>query len=185
MSVQRIFIALPVPPELGQLWLSQVPEVLEGVGALNLQPLANLHLTLAFLGDWPLTQQQVLQQSLAQVCRQHSPFTLTVSQLGGWQLSAKRELWVAWPERSLPLLNLQQQLNQSCQQLGWVASSQTYRPHITLARYRGQAHSEVEKPLAAASWRVDQVIIYRSDLGQQNSIYTPLASLPLAGKALE
>lgn len=70
------------------------------------------------------------------------------------------------------------------------ADPRDHVPHVTVARWRrGQAGTSAAAGAAAALagyvsdwWTVDEVVLFRSDRGQNGTTYTPLDRVPLAGK---
>ncbi|KDM92693.1 RNA 2',3'-cyclic phosphodiesterase [Photobacterium galatheae] len=130
---QRMFFALPLnePPAANQTpfqRLCQLKESFPGKG--RTVPDANLHLTLAFLGQ-VTTQQR--DQLLALVDPLEIPaFAILFNHLGYWKRS--KVLWLGSEETPDALLMLTQQLSQCAQAVGLPQEDRTYRPHITLRR---------------------------------------------------
>ena len=126
---------------------------------------ANLHLTLAFLGDQPAQKLEVL-QSLAGGIGGPS-FALTLDEIGCF-----RRTGIAWLGASTPqpaLLALQGRLASALRQAGFSLDERPYAPHLTLARHaRTPVHSVLGRPVA---WNVTSFALVASDLGRDRPTY--------------
>lgn len=91
---------------------------------------ANLHLTLAFLGDVSNDKQRALAQ-LAGRIRQPG-FTLHLDDAGQWLRS--RVVWLGMRQPPRGLLQLANMLRAQAARSGCYQSPQPFHPHITLLR---------------------------------------------------
>ncbi len=151
----RQFIAIqPSPDFLSALSVLQERLRSAGVTARYLEP-ANLHMTLAFIGEWPETPVQLLPP-----VRQSFPITL--SHLGIFQ-----EADVLWAgvEPSDALNDLAERVRKALAEVEIPFDRKPFVPHITLGR-KPRAPvplSGIEVPKAAMT--VDDVCLYRSEHG--------------------
>ena len=127
-----------------------------------------LHLTLAFIGDWPDDVTELLPAV-------QKPFSLTLSHLGIFPEA--NVLW-AGVAPSEELESLAGRVRHNLANEGIPFDRMRFCPHITLARKpfvpESVALSEIRVP--AVSMIVDEVCLYRSDRGKNGMIYTVIGS---------
>ncbi|WP_406666256.1 RNA 2',3'-cyclic phosphodiesterase [Gallaecimonas sp. GXIMD1310] len=126
MTGQRLFFAItPDSQQRQQLahWHRQALPAIKPV------PMANYHLTLAFVGD------HVDAKALIRLAQRISftPFSVTVEHLGQWRNSGILYLGCRQPPSAL--MTLAQALQQVSEQLGGQPQQHPYQPHLTLARH--------------------------------------------------
>jgi 2'-5' RNA ligase len=125
----------------------------------------NLHLTLAFLGDQPERQVEVL-RTLAQGVG-GSSFALTLDEIGCFKRTGIAWLGASAPQRAL--LALQGRLAVALRQAGFSLDERPYAPHLTLARRaRTPVHNALDRPI---SWKVTSFVLAASDLGPARPAY--------------
>ena len=160
----RIFIALQPTPAFREALASAQDRLrTAGVTGRYMTP-SNLHLTLAFIGNWP----EGITELLPVV---DQPFPVTLSHLGIFP--AAKVLW-AGVEPSEALNSLARQVRQALTEAEIPFDMQTFNPHITLVRKQivpeQMMLSEIEVPRAAMI--VKDVCLYRSDHGEHGMEYT-------------
>jgi len=132
-----------------------------------------LHLTLAFIGEWPEDVTELLPAV-------RKPFSLTLSHLGIFPEA--NVLW-AGVRPSEELEQLARQVRSSLADAGVPFDRKNFCPHITLARKpfvpEGVTLPEIRVP--AVSMIVDEVCLYRSDRGKNGMVYTVIGSSPETG----
>lgn len=171
MTTHRLFFALPVPPNAALAldhWRRPLP-----LQSGRWVPLANLHLTLAFLGSVDDSALDALLDSDMSGLR---PFRLSFGELGYF---AKAKVLFAAP-LAIPAELLA--LAEHCQRLqgrhGNSKKDPRYQPHITLAR-------DVEPPVPAAAtplaiqFDCRQFQLMASHEGKEGVRYQEVASWPL------
>lgn len=183
----RAFIALPLPApllekiEVLQRQLKKEPALTDARWA---NP-ATLHLTLAFLGE---ITEELLDQCAAvmlSVSDSQGAFSLRVRTLGVFPSSRHaRVLWIG-VDGGAPLLDLQQRLAAGLAGLGLTPEARSFKPHLTLARFRFPAHLD---PLPAAAtdlgtFPAQRVILFSSRLAPHGAIHTVRAEAALAAPA--
>lgn len=169
----KLFFALPLPglaPELAA-WRAELPW--PGLPV----PEANLHLTLAFLGETDeATQERLIAAAELQHC---PPFTVRLDQTG-WFARAKAA-WVGPREWPNELNVLARALRRHGEKLGLGNGEQGYRPHVTLSRKAGEAPSELPAPDFEV--QADRFCLYRSVSTPDGISYEPIACWPLRARA--
>ena len=160
----RIFIALQPAPAFRDA-LASLQDRLRAAGVTGryLTP-SNLHMTLAFIGNWP---EDIT--GLLPIVEQ--PFPVTLSHLGVFP--AAKVLW-AGVEPSEALNCLACKVRQALTEAEIPFDRQKFNPHITLVRKPIQPEnlifSDVQVP--QATMMVKEVCLYRSDHGEHGMEYT-------------
>ena len=133
-----------------------------------------LHLTLAFIGEWPEDITELLP-----VVRK--PFSVTLSHLGIFPEA--NVLW-AGVEPSEALNSLARQVRQALTEAEIPFDRQDFNPHITLVRKPIISDnlnlSEIHVP--QATMIVEDVCLYRSDHGEQGMEYTVIGRRKQGGE---
>ena len=150
---------------------------------------ANLHLTLAFLGQVDDGLVPGLGGALAAVAARHGPVPLHVTGAGGFGSARKpRVLWLGITGEVEALGRIQRDLEAELAPFGYRPEERDFRPHLTLARARDpRGDPELAAAVAALAGddlgevRVDRLILFRSDLSPKGPTYTEVLSAPLAG----
>lgn len=175
----RLFIAIDLPAEL-KTTLGKLRCELPGARWV---PAAQIHLTLAFLGEVEEASAWRLHAELARI---HLPsFTLTLTDPGCFPHRQRpRVLWVGLaPEAGLT--NLVAAVQSAIRDCGLPVEERPFTAHITLARLRFPAPREVgaflDQPLPAPLplLPVQEFILFESRLNPQGVEHRPLTSFPL------
>jgi 2'-5' RNA ligase len=153
--------------------------------------LANLHLTVRFLGDTPLDVVPDVALAVEDAIGGSGVrgFEVVLEGAGVFPgLRKPRALWLGIAQGATSLGSLAGVLGPALEALGWAHDGRPYRPHLTVARLDstsiadgGAVAAELER--AAAGWRTsfvaDRVILYRSHLGGGPPRYDPIVEIPL------
>ena len=171
----RIFAAIrPSDAFRGALSVLQDSLRAAGVTGRYLDP-SNLHMTLAFIGEWPENVAGLL-PSVEQ------PFSLTLSHVGLF-----REAKVIWAgvEESEPLNKLADSVRNNLSAAGIPFDPKPFVPHITLGRKPvvPAAFDWSEIVIPAAEMTVSDVYLYRSDRGENGMVYSVIGSASEKGGA--
>jgi len=157
-ETRRLFFALELPAEVQkqiiQWRATQFPE-----DAGRPVAAANLHLTLAFLGDISAEKQKALSQ-LAGRIRQRG-FTLTIDDAG--------------------LIQLANMLRSQAARSGCYQSPQPFHPHITIYRNTSRAVS-IPPPNFRWQYPVEEFVLYESVFKQGRTRYLELQRWTLSNK---
>ena len=164
----RLFVGIR-PSDEFRTALSVVQSRLQAAGIAARYPdPANLHLTLAFIGEWPENVSAILPK-VAQ------PFELTLSHPGVF-----REAKVIWAgvKPSAELDRLAQRVRGSLSAADIPFDPKPFVPHITLGRKpvipAGFRPEETAVPEAVMT--VKDVFLYRSDRGENGMVYTVIGT---------
>ena len=160
----RLFVGLR-PSDEFRAALSSVQESLRDAGvAARYYPCSNLHMTLAFIGEWPENIAGILPPV-------EQPFSLTLSRAGIFPEA--KVLWAGvMPSEALE--QLAQRVRMNLAKAGIPFDPKPFVPHITLARKpvvpEGLDLASVRIPSAVMT--VSEVSLYRSDREKDGMVYT-------------
>lgn len=167
----RLFVAIELNREMKRQLLN-IQEQLRRLGVRgNYTPPENLHLTLAFIGDYP--KPDPVLEVLESLC--FEPFELHLRGLGSFG-----ELWWAGLEESEELSSLVRQLRHKLAQSEIPFDKKKFLPHITLVRkpeYK-QAPDFGALSLPQTAMRAERVSLMLSTRGKNGMIYTRLGWAP-------
>ena len=175
----RLFIAIDLPAELKQA-LTRLHRDISGARWV---PAAQIHLTLAFLGEVEEASAWRLHAELARI---HLPsFTLTLTGPGCFPHRQRpRVLWVGLAPDA-QLANLVAAVQSAIRDCGLPVEERPFTAHITLARLRFPAPREVgaflDQPLPAPLplLPVQEFILFESRLNPQGVEHRPLTTFSL------
>ncbi len=130
---------------------------------------ANLHLTLVFLGETPLTRVDNIKRAMEAV--NTGSFTITLEGMGRFKRDGGDIIWIS-VKPSPALSNMHKQLSTALATEGFVVEKREYKPHLTLAReavLRGDLN-EVDMPTIEVS--VDRISLMKSEHIRGRLVYT-------------
>ena len=171
----RLFVGLR-PSEEFRTALSVLQSRLQSAGVAARYPdPSNLHLTLAFIGDWPDDVSAVLPQV-------DHPFTLTLSGIG--LFPEAKVIW-AGVQKSFALDHLAQQVREKLAAADIPFDPKPFVPHITLGRKPVVPETVIlsEIKIPPAFMTVKDVFLYRSDRGESGMVYSVIGSSSEKGEA--
>jgi 2'-5' RNA ligase len=168
----RVFYALVPPASLRQT-LATLGRDVAGRAHGRVVPADNLHITLAFVGAWPVSR---LSHWIDAGARCAAPaMHVTLDTLGGF-----RRAGVAWIGVGAPpvaLLELGGTLNAALSAAGVAVDARAFHPHLTLARKcRGPFPHESAGPY---EWDIDAIALMQSHTHPDGARYVELVRWPL------
>ena len=170
----RLFIAIRFSEEILDA-LEEIQEDWRMQGVFgNYTKSENLHLTLAFIGEYPDPEQ--IREIIDQI--RFEPFRLRLEGLG----SFGRRLWWAGLKESGELKSVVRQLRHLLAEADVPFDRKKFSPHITLVRKPqvpkgltgGRDEVLVPASVPGAEMIVDHISLMRSDRGKNGMIYTEL-----------
>ncbi|MBP1718385.1 MAG: 2-5 ligase [Deltaproteobacteria bacterium] len=189
METVRSFIAIEIPEVLRQK-LRDFLRDLKNTGAdvKWIRPDA-IHLTLKFLGA---VEQDLLERvslSLGPVVEKFVPFELRAEGAGFFPSFRKpRVVWAGLIDEEGTVSRLQREIEMTTAGLGFPSEDRPFKPHLTLGRVRSPKGKnplteiiEGNSDLELGSFRVERVVLFRSDLRPEGAVYTKLQEFFLKG----
>jgi len=175
--MHRLFVAIRPPEDVRDLLI----DVMDDGADFRWQSDEQLHLTLRFIGEVERPLASDLALALAGVRAQ--AFDLRLSGLGTFDHRNGGAIW-AGVEPTGPVKALAARIERICQSAGLPAERRAFRPHITLARWKGPRSREARAFLAGRTvssdpFTVDRLILFESRLSRHGAHYEEMESYPL------
>jgi 2'-5' RNA ligase len=168
----RVFAAVPLPHEIKLALVDRV-NGLDIPG--KVVPPENWHITLRFLGSVDQVAYERFLAALAEV-EMPMPFSIRLAGLGGFPNPRKATVvWAGVTDNSGFLGELNEITENAAQSAGLGPEERPFHPHVTLARVRPEKDiTQLVEQHVDLEWRADQLVIFRSILGQGGAKYEVL-----------
>ncbi len=185
----RLFVALPIPEEIGH-YLLKLQNTLKKRNfnfKVSWARLESLHLTMNFLGERQCGEvEQIIRAVISAACT-HDKFSISAGGVGVFPaVKRARVLWAGVRGDVEGLLSLQKNLTKHLAKAGVKPERKRYSPHLTLAQIKGQAPPlEMVKVIRefqkgeSQTFIVRTVNLYRSDLRSTGAVHTLLCRTDL------
>lgn len=165
----RLFIALQLNSEMKNA-LTDLQDRMQRLGVRgNFTRRENLHLTLAFIGEYPDPEDVI---DVLETIR-FKPFQISLEGIGSFG-----RLWWAGLSGSDELRILTRRLRRGLAEAGIPYDRKKFSPHITLVRKPltrdGAIPEEILQDPPQGKMTVDHISLMRSDRGRHGMIYTEL-----------
>lgn len=185
----RLFVAIDIPDPV-RATLDAFQRQLRPLAKLSWSPVANLHITTKFVGEWP--EDRIADMTLALgAVRVEGPLEIRVQGTGWFPNERRPRVFWAGVDGGEPLRVLARETEQAVAALGVPVEDRVYSPHLTLARIREivslEALREKLRSLSRGgdfdfgAFRANQFALYLSRGGK----YTRLAEFPLESSCLD
>ncbi len=181
----RLFTAIDLPPDV-LLRLERLISELRPEAPINWSPLANLHVTTKFIGEWPESRLDELHGALS-LLTMREPFDVNVKGIGWFPHErSPRVLWVG-VHGGDGLSGLARQTEELLLPLGIKKEEREFSPHLTLARIKNpvplqrlREKVEENQPAASGRFAVSHFTLFRSEAGPTASLYRRLREYKFA-----
>jgi 2'-5' RNA ligase len=184
----RCFIACCVPDEVKDLLSGALWKMRARAPFLKWVAAQNLHFTVKFLGEVSEDKLPEIQSALEQVSARTAPFDIELGEIGGFgPKSDLRVVWIGLNRGSESLSRLAGDLEEAAERIGFQRETRPYRAHLTLGRSRRRSRERARESdfegigVDAPPFTVDELVLFRSQLLPEGSIYTKLEVLPFHG----
>jgi len=190
METIRTFIALELPSAV-QRGLTQLQERLKR----DRPPVRwvapdKIHVTLAFLGEIPADRAAVAGECAARAAAGAAAFEIGALGAGVFpNANRPRVVWVGIGGELDALRSLHARLEDDLSAHGFPKEGRPFSPHLTLGRVRDRATPPEVRALgqtvtaltvpSLGRWRVERLLVIRSDLRPEGPIYTTLRAVAL------
>jgi len=177
----RAFVAVPIDDPLRATLADLLSRFRDTEARVRWVPEANLHLSLAFLGNTARDDLSVLANALNDACRTCVPTMLEARCIGSFgSPRSPRVLWVGVAPDAC-LMTLQARVRDAIEQAGYPLESRPYHPHITLGRVKhsrglGAVRTimEARRDEVFGQWPLREVLLMQSRLDSGGAVYAPL-----------
>lgn len=179
----RLFAGLDLPASIQQN-LGALLDRLRPAAPLRWSPVANLHITTKFIGQWPEERLDEMKRALAAV--RGPAIDIAIRGLGWFPNPHSPRVFFASVRAPESLAALALTTEDAAESLGITRETRAYSPHLTLARNEERAGLvELRRRIAAlesvdfGQFTAAAFHLYLSQPGPAGSVYTKLASFPL------
>jgi 2'-5' RNA ligase len=146
-----------------------------------------IHLTVVFLGDVPEEHIDFIKKSAAEVCACHDSFIAAVKGLGVFGPPRRpRVVWAGVSGETSRMAAFKRELLDALTPVGLKLDSRSFRPHLTLGRFRSGGPGNVLEHfdhIQSDECRLGELVLFKSDLTPRGAVYTVLARLPMRDAA--
>lgn len=183
----RLFIAIPLPPQLKAQFNAIQREFRQLSVQVSWVRNSGFHLTLKFFGDIERSRIESIVSCMGKTAQGCAAFSVGIAGMGVFpHTSQPRVLWVGVQEGALHLVQLQRALETTLTQAGFAPEDRPFRPHLTLARLkhvdgRDAFEACVRRHTGDAFGRlsVTHIELLESQLLPDGARYATLAAVPL------
>ena len=184
MSKLRTFIAVETSPEVRSHTGRMIERLRRAGATVKWVDTSNIHLTLKFLGD-------VAADEIPGVCQ---AVTDAVSDLGAFEVQCRgagafpdtsrpRTVWIGVEEGEQQMVALHEAVDVALERPGFRRERRRFHPHLTIGRLRhgGGSMRELGRLIdehsgfEAGRMRVEQAVVFSSELTREGPIYTVLS----------
>lgn len=172
----RCFIAISLPDALKKQLHHLISSI--ATSALKIPPAENLHLTIKFLSEITPSTLTAVCNSLEAVCKNHSPFTLSISGTGVFASIQRASVFWVGLETSQELTALYEDVENALSVIGFDREKRPFAPHITVARAKDHLQARAtalrwtkDYSSLSASFDVKALTVYESILRPSHAIY--------------
>jgi 2'-5' RNA ligase len=179
----RLFVGLDLPEAVVSNLESFVAP-LRSRARIQWSPLANLHVTTKFIGEWPEERLDEMKAGLAGVPLR-AAIDVHVRRLGFFPNPHSPRVFFCGIDAA-GLHELAADTDRATAALGVESEKRDYTPHLTLARIRETIDLQPLREAVAAqampdfgTFQASEFFLYKSVMRQGGSVYTKLAAFPL------
>ncbi|MET9956859.1 RNA 2',3'-cyclic phosphodiesterase [Streptomyces sp. NPDC006339] len=165
----RLFIALAPPDDAKDELAQELRPAYEAYPGLRWNRIEDWHITLAFLGELPVTSVPLLTAPLASLAATHPPVELALRGSGHFD---ERVLWSGIDGDLDGLRLLAAEVRTLVKRCGIPFEDRPLRPHLTLARARRGDHSSLPAVAAGLTdftgrpWPAERLHLVGSNVGR-------------------
>ena len=174
----RLFTAIRLPQAQKEVLLS----VMGGLPQVRWQTEDQLHLTLGFIGEVSDAQAEEIRLILSSI--QFLPFSLKIKGVDMFGPARKPRLLWAGVESETPPKALQEKIINTLRRLGLEPEGTKYKPHVTLARIKGNNGDKLDlfldhnMGLALDPFDVENFVLVKSHLAEAGAQYQVMETYP-------
>lgn len=181
----RLFTGIPIPDAVKQS-LARLLDKLRPAARLKWSPVANLHVTTKFIGEWPEARLGELESALVEV-PVGGRLGIAIQGLGWYPNPHSPRVFWAGVRSGEGLQALAAAIDQRLAKLGIEPEARAFSPHLTLARIKDAVPLAGVRQAVASLDSVDfgafeasHFHLYLSEPGAGGSVYKSLAQFPLS-----
>ena len=163
----RLFIAIPLSQDMRSSLIACQKELFGRGVRGNFSPEENLHLTLAFIGEYP--EPEAVMDAISTVSFYPVPISLD-------GIGAFGNLWWAGISGAPALEAVSRRIRRALSENDIPFDRKKFSPHITILRKASMEKIPSVK-LEPVSMMAGRIVLYRSDRGKNGMVYTEIGSI--------
>ncbi len=187
----RVFIAVPMPKNVN-LFLGKIQgEIKENRFKASWTGPENIHLTLRFLGDIPVSSIDAVTRAMKLTGDACGPFNLSMGGVGVFpSVKRARVIWAGVRGQTRRLERVHNILQLHLEQEGFepVKKSGRFSPHLTLGRFKGRIEAKALVEIIRRYQNHESerhlfksMVLFKSDLKPSGAVHTPLYTATFSG----
>ena len=135
-ELARVFLSIDIEDQALLPRISETQNKLDrNLAKMKLVEIENIHFTLRFFGDTPLSKIHEIKTCLSQI--QFNPFEIEVHGVGAFPNSRRpRVIWIGVNQNAERINNLKTEIDSRLKELGYKHDKKRFTPHATIARVR-------------------------------------------------
>ena len=188
MNTKRTFLAISIPCSTQfPAMIERLKKNLQHEKYINYVKTNQIHLTLKFVGDTPAEDIPNIIEACQKVAKKHQPFSMDFDRTGFFgSNNVPRILWLGMNNQPKALFDLEADLLDAFDDLGYLRDRQNFVPHLTVCRitqlvdkqfFLQICNSIEQKTYLHAD--VKELIYFQSFLQPTGPIYKVLKKSPL------
>ena len=188
MNTKRTFLAISIPCSTEfPAMVERLKKNLTHEKFINYCRPENIHLTLKFLGSTPVDDIPAIIEACQKVAKKHQPFTMDFDRTGLFGSNrVPRVLWLGMNNQPQALFDLEEDLLDAFDALGYMRDRQNFVPHLTVCRIKSLVDKQFflkvcdsieQKTYLHAD--VKELVYYESILQPTGPIYKVIKKIPL------
>jgi 2''-5'' RNA ligase len=182
----RTFIAIKITESQALSTLqSKLKAQLNGMKVKWVPP-SNYHITLRFIGHTEKLLINRITEELGNAAINYKPFDISLFGFGFFGQSDKPKVLWADVAQNSTLEQLAADTEELVRKLGFSSNFNPYKPHLTLARPRGNGFSDIINELKnkfgmipLGNYLINSIYLYQSIVGFGDPIYQPIKEIKL------
>jgi len=186
----RSFIAVPIPKNIKSALAAASEEAFGDIRHVRSVRPQGMHITLKFMGDVKRDILDRIGAALVSIVWKCKPFSVKAEGIGAFpNLKNPRVLYTPLTGETQSLIDMAADLDKALAAFGIAPGNRPFAPHLTLARVKAPKQlGLVRKRLKTlegvlfGEFRVEELILFRSDLRPEGAHYAPLAGARLGVK---
>jgi 2'-5' RNA ligase len=183
----RAFIAISLPESVLQAMVNAQEDLKRSGLKIRWVRKEGIHLTVKFLGDIDRRDVDRIHGAMQQATQAFSPLVLRGEGVGVFpDLKRARVVWVGVSGDIKDLRDLQGELEDKLNGLGFPREKRSFKGHLTLGRIKGRLDgAKLGEALRALGdfqtepFAVQSLVLFQSDLRPDGAVYTRLAEATL------
>jgi 2'-5' RNA ligase len=135
-NMVRVFLSIDIEDQSLLSQIQNIQQQLDLTAAkMKIVKSENIHFTLRFFGDTPLTRLDQIRTHLERI--EITPFEIKVARVGSFPNRRRpRIIWIGVDNNASEIISLKNEIDSSLLELDYQPEKRKYTPHATIARVR-------------------------------------------------